>query len=1033
MAYRRGDSRGFTGVELLIVVVVIGLLAGVATGTHLVMQRRAIERVVAGDLDAYAQAEMTARGDEGKFLAYDELVAAGFQGWSDDVELNQVETTRDRTYVRIRSRRTGYACALDLSPVTGSAWNRKVCRDREDDPALAIPAGIAITAPGADTASVARPPAPVPLAADHLLPPDVGDGEDVVLAPGASRVVLFPVTNRSAEARTFTFSTASADPGLAPVPGLPAPATLQAGETAGVPVSVSVAPGSLADVAAEVALTASDAGDRAYSGSGLVHVRAALALAAPEVTPPAAEVRDAGETFTVEYRVRNLTNAARVLRFQNTIPAGSALAAAGPPLDQAFGAGEERVVTATYRLDPAAEGETAWTAQLTASDRDAPGITATSDPFQATVRAVLAPPVLSAFPAATILPGETGSSTATLTSASNVTETVCFETAVLAGSAPAGSVVSPEPQPPACLRLPPHGSAQVVQAATVAPAAESPWSAEVTVRAYDAARPQLAATGRFSVVAGLVLANPGVSVPATPPLVSWTLGEVRTLDYTLANASNAARELCLDVAPSSAVLVPAAALPVCATVPARGSQVVQHALRGVGGGEASVAARVYDRLAPAYQAQASFGARVADARPVALWSTPSPSLVRHWIDFDASRSYSPSGTRIARYIWSWGLFNQQWDGTRFVAGPTGVAGDEVATPVVQRAYDFTGRFEVCLVVEDEQEQRSDPNCGGVTALAETRARLAFRYRGWWYDAGFCIDVPWSNQCQASHGNARWEILLNQSQGDIPIRRAWADVRVAFWQTDDKFQQTFDYAGNLDVPPYTFSLGGTPARYDFHSQYYNPSGPVQRGSWRVLDTNGTGGAGWPSEPDLQGHPLVLNADLGSATGIFDGGPHWSPDAAWITLHVEDAAGNVTQQSAYLDHDKSAWKGGECIDGTSGWLCTRGYERLTPPQELPIVTVNKTGQGAAYRFTGSATSPDGRLVDSWWEVTRTPLDPHAGAGWSATYRGTSYSVELNPCEEVSVTLVYVDDRGQKGRGYEDAERGTPQSCSRPGGVK
>jgi hypothetical protein len=97
------------------------------------------------------------------------------------------------------------------------------------------------------------------------------------------------------------------------------------------------------------------------------------------------------------------------------------------------------------------------------------------------------------------------------------------------------------------------------------------------------------------------------------------------------------------------------------------------------------------------------------------------------------------------------------------------------------------------------------------------------------------------------------------------------------------------------------------------------------------------------------------------------------------------------------------------------------------------VTKTGQGAAYRFTGSATSPDGRLVDSWWEVTRAPLDPHAGAGWSATYRGTSYSVELNPCEEVSVTLVYVDDRGQKGQGYEGAERGTLQSCSKPGGAK
>ena len=55
------------------------------------------------------------------------------------------------------------------------------------------------------------------------------------------------------------------------------------------------------------------------------------------------------------------------------------------------------------------------------------------------------------------------------------------------------------------------------------------------------------------------------------------------------------------------------------------------------------------------------------------------------------------------------------------------------------------REDMTLSVEDETGRRSDPNCGAVATLLETRARLSFRYRGWWYEpSDWCLDVPWAN-------------------------------------------------------------------------------------------------------------------------------------------------------------------------------------------------------------------------------------------------------------------------------------------------
>lgn len=1081
-----------------------------------------------------------------------------------------------------------------------------------------------------------------------------------------------------------------------------------------IPLTVSIAPGSLADQSGDVELRAADAGDRGYAASGGVRVRAALVLAAPAVQAPAPEVRDPGETFTVQYRVRNRSNAARTFRLTASIPSGSALSLAAALPDLALDALEERVVPVTYRLDPGVDGGTQWTTRLVAADRDAAGYVETSTAFQATARLVLAAPLVDAFadrsenpgseftvlwqvtnrsnaprefrltpgsssaelvptslvvsqtigrgqttgvavtyrlaagstctsvhaatlrvedaaapafaasasgtvrtamvlaapavgapaarsdlpgtsfaaawfvtnrancertvrvevtgdgdvemtgatgagflrlqpfeqrtvegryrlrdnsvhqtesrplvratdeaaaaftaagtfvettalklcaptlgvpagipaqpqqpgtgatvthrvtncsnaprtfsftvassnpavapdpaepgalmlpafgigyvavayavPAAapggafadltlrvadagylsladirgfritaavvvnapvlgtfgarTLLPGEAGSSAAVLTSRSNVPVDYCFASTVVAGDASAGEVVAAAPPVPPCVRVGAYQSATVTQAVAVASAAEHPRTNVLAVRAYDSERPALAADQSFSVTAGLVLADPTLEVPATPPPLMWSVGETRTIEYPVSNRSNALRELCLVVAPEGAGLEAVTPGPVCVGVGARQNHVFQHQMRGSADARPGVAVTVHDRLAPEYRAQDSFETRVIDVRPVAVWTPPSPVYVRKWAEFDGNRSFSPVGARIVKYIWSWGLFNQRWTGSRFEPGGSGVATDELATATTRRAWDLRGTFQVCLAVEDEAGRRSDASCAAVVTLAETRARLTFRYRGWWYDpSDFCWDVPWDNQCPREHGNARWEILLGPSEGDVPIRRAWATIRVDYWQTDDEFERPYSYTGNVETLPYSFTSDGQTLRYDFFSNRHKASGSVESGRWRILDTNGTGALGWPQSPNLGSHPLVLNANLGSATGAFDGGPHWVPDDVWITLFIEDAYGNVTQQSRYLDHKRSEWKGEECINGTSGWGCVRGYERLVPAQDAPAVSMSREDLGdETYRFTGTGSSLEGRVVDSWWEITSSSFDGSRGSNTS-----------------------------------------------------
>jgi type II secretory pathway pseudopilin PulG len=781
-------------------------------------------------------------------------------------------------------------------------------------------------------------------------------------------------------------------------------------------------------------MQASDAGLGAQSA---FTVTTDLVLCAPTMQGPAgvpAQPQDPNTWTSVGYTVENCSNAERTF----AVPVASSNVAAvydpADPANVAIPAYGSRAVSFTYGIPANAFGGVPADLMVRVQDTEA-GALAALGGFRVTPRVIRAAPLLSTFPAQTILPGQSASATATLTSQSNVPVRYCFTTAVSAGTAPADSVVPRSPAAPPCVEIStPYGTAPVPQTVSVQPAAEHPWTNHVTVTAVDQDEPTLRSVAPFTVTADLLLANPTLRVPRPPVVVRWQTGKSQRINYLVGNQSNATRTLCVTVSASAPEsLVSAFKSPICATLGARQSHTFVDSLTASMEpiDEVTIHVRAYDSVDTSYAAVGSYLGEVKSQKPVARWTAPNAVYVRRWFEVDGMDSYSVSGSPLVKYIWSWGLPGMHWDGARFVSGGSGSAADSSDSPRMRRAYDTKGAFPVCLIVVDAEGNRSDANCQDVTTLVMTRARLKWRYRGWWYKSSdFCWDVPWDNQCPKESGNARWEVLLDASEGDVPIRRAWATFRIGYWQTDDKFERDYSYAGNSDpMPRYAYAWGGGTKTYDFLSNDQKASSNVQSGVWRVLDTNGSGAGGWPQAPNLTQHRLVLNANLGSATGMFDGGPHWVPDDAWVTLYVEDDRGAITSQSGYYDHKRADWRGSDCINGTSGFFtCMPGFERLLPPPSAPTGSIHAEEVDGRFRLTGSGESVDGRVVDMYWEVSLQPMDFAGGPGSSYTSRSRVLELSAEPCTSQDVTLILVDDQGRVGSAhYSIPSSGRITECS------
>jgi prepilin-type N-terminal cleavage/methylation domain-containing protein len=991
-AARLPASSGFTLPEVLGAVIVIAILLAVALPSvaHALRVRQA-EASLKNDLHNAANAYEQAYVEDRVYPELDQLRARGFQ-LSPNIAVDSQAVGGERVYLRLRHEPTGARCALDYSRSSRAARNRPDCfggglpRDtalalRPDDP----------DPPGADTFTV-RPPSgpgnpPNPLA---LVNPDVSSPGAQSAAPGSTLTQVFVVTNRSPVTRTFRFETGSSDGDVVAAPAAPPPATLAPNVPTAVEVAYTIRSGAGADRSTVIPLRAVDAEDERWSGTGSFPASADLILTAPLVTGPADQVADAGERIEAAWSVTNRSNAARTIELHMESSDQRLVLAPGTVLEPVpMSAGETRQVLTPVLLSAGADGGTRTDLRLRATDAAAPAAAGQAG-FTVETRSVVVPPVVEGAADQTWAPGASFTLTWSVRNSSNhprdleLTLGSAGEELELQGSEGLGS------------RRAARGETITASATYRVRAASLAGAASVATLVASDAAAGLSASAGTRITTEEDLRDPVMM--AIPDPAPWRVDAERTFTFEWTNRSNAPRSFCvlleLGGTGALALLTPN---PVCGIpADAGGNAAVIQTLRSAASGTEAVTATVYDEHAPGRRDTLSFVNVVVAARPVAQWTWVQPAYVRRWTAVDASGSYSPTGRPIARYVWDWGDM-------------ASLTPETVATASTKHGFDGRGRYYVCLTVIDSEGEASDPACQWIEVITETRARFSFRYRGWFTDISWwsCIDVWWSDQCPpGSHGNARWEINASSSQGDVAIRRVWAQATVYYINTDDADQpKTYTYTGNL-------GMRYDPARpYEFFQDTDGGGGPSASGRWRVLDTQG----GFPGfTPDL--HPLVLTTDLGEATGILDSGPHLKPGTIGITVWVEDVNGRVTSASRSFNHGNTSWKG-QCHGTEILGTCTgRRYTEVPWQPTGPQVEVTTERQAdGTYTVRANASSDDGRVVDigyNWLVVAVGGQTPEYSRGESG--KGDVVRLDVYDCEDVEIAFTAKDDLGRVGYG-------------------
>lgn len=837
--------------------------------------------------------------------------------------------------------------------------------------------------------------------------------------PGEEVVVTWTVRNESNADRVLVIDAASAGAELTLV------SAVGAGEVAFAPFqsrTVStryrVRDESPAGARSSPTLGATDVAAPAHAARASFDFTTAPDIRPPSLVAPADRSADPGSITPGVFRLVNRSNMARTF----ALAAGSSdVSVVADPADPAqvgvgpFGSVDIRVdaVVAAGAVGYAVGGVTLRAVDAGEEQQ------ASAAQFSVTVNPVHRSPTVTWAPRRTLTPGDGAVDSAVAVNRSNVPVQLCFAVRVEPGNVASGLVAGSGIVVPGCRSVGPAGSAGSAVTVPVEYSAQAEalagWTNVLALAVSQSGSTVLPAAAELTVEADLVVRSPEwVRLPASP--LFWDVGDERSLGYTLRNWTNAERTFCVAVTSADAAkLSPVSASPICGIrVGARDTARVAHVIRATGAGTGlRVDAFVYDEETIASRAEGGFYNVIRETRPTAVWDAPSPVYVRRWATFDGSRSWSPVGSPIVRYIWTWGLFMHRWDAAqgRFVY--TGVwesAQDEVTTPSIERAYDLQGTFSVCLTVVDAAGRSSEPNCQPITTQRATVARLAWRYRGWWSERDWCLDVWWDNQCDPEHGNARWEIDLRPSLGDVPIKSAYAVFRVKLHNTDDPDRPaTVTYSGNSGTTPGWGS-------YNFSSNYPEAVARAQDGRWRVLTTVGTSAYGWPASPNLANHPLVLNINLAKATGVFDGGPHWVPDDAWITLYVQDAHDRWTSVSAYRNHDKGQWRA--------------AYDTTVAGDAPPVASVSITAnEDGTYLAEGSGESASGRIVDSWWEISSEDVSGGGTSSWTA--RGSTVRLEVSACERVTATYVVKDDQGKIGSGADFVSGDGGSGCFGAGG--
>lgn len=544
----RGE-RGVTMVELVIALAVLGFLIGGATIGYAGYVERSTRTALLSDLDRAVELQQELRMREaGAFVSIDELKTLGWEP-SDDVIVEESSVTPERVYVRLKHARSERRCSVDYSPVSRNARNRKVCFEGLDDP-NAEPVRVADAPDAAPPPTVdVTPPPPTVVPLSHLVSPAVGDLADQVLAPSAAGSATFTVTNRSREPRRYRFEVASSNPTVVSSVATPGPITLGGGSSAPATVSFAMTGGAVADDQSLIELRALDEADPAYSGDGTVRVRTALVLMAPAVVAPAAETRDAGETFGVVYQVTNRTNASRELDFASVVTGPDMVLAGSAPAVQRFAPGETRAIAVTYRLDPASDGGTVSRAALVARDQAAPSYQTTSGDFAVTTRLVLAAPTVTAPADRALSPGSPLNVAFAVTNNSNAARS--FSIVPSAG----GNLTIVSSTNTGTQTIPRGATITVRVRYRLSDPSVGATVSDASLVATDLGAPAYATAQTFRVTTNTILLAPAMTAPAAR---TASPSEVFDASWTVTNRSNVARTIAISAAAGGDVVAVAA-------------------------------------------------------------------------------------------------------------------------------------------------------------------------------------------------------------------------------------------------------------------------------------------------------------------------------------------------------------------------------------------------------------------------------------------------------------------------------------------
>ncbi|MBD0321630.1 MAG: prepilin-type N-terminal cleavage/methylation domain-containing protein, partial [Gemmatimonadetes bacterium] len=274
------DLRGFTGVEILIVLAVVGVLAGVgyaATGHY---RARAAEAEMRQDLVHFVNQQQVFRqrtGGLGTLLEVEEMGYRRSPGVV--VEHDWLDSDGRRAYLRVRHEKTGQRCSVDYSPYVSNALNRVQCWAGSDDASDSerLAGGDPPPAPGGPTTPVDTPTTiadsiPANPVCAGASAPTLASPADQTLRPGLTGTGVFTLSNPGSAARSYSLSFSSSNPTVVPTPTGPASLTVPAGGSRTVTATFQLEPRAQAGQMALLPLEAADDECPALAANGFFSV-----------------------------------------------------------------------------------------------------------------------------------------------------------------------------------------------------------------------------------------------------------------------------------------------------------------------------------------------------------------------------------------------------------------------------------------------------------------------------------------------------------------------------------------------------------------------------------------------------------------------------------------------------------------------------------------------------------------------------------------------------------------------------------------